>query len=151
MHSEECPGNAGLKDQVKALEWIRDNIAGFMGDPNNVTLCGWSAGATCVNLHLISPMSKGTYRHSLVNSLPKACFLSTFSSSVSNLSGLFHKAILQSGGIYAPWGFRGHQYDQRRLIAGDAEFRTSLFAMEESVDLQRRVYFLMVEDHEVRY
>jgi len=59
MRTEKCRGNAGLKDQVKALEWIRDNIEKFKGDPKNVTISGHSAGATCVNLHLISPLSKG--------------------------------------------------------------------------------------------
>ena len=59
MYTEDCKGNAGLKDQVMALRWIKANIEAFKGDPGNVTICGESAGATCVNLHLISPLSKG--------------------------------------------------------------------------------------------
>ena len=59
MGTDECSGNAGLKDQVHALKWIQANIEKFGGDPNNVTITGHSAGATCVNLHTISPMSKG--------------------------------------------------------------------------------------------
>ena len=59
MHNEDCPGNAGLKDQVMALQWIKDNIEAFKGDANNVTICGEGAGGTCVNYHLISPLSKG--------------------------------------------------------------------------------------------
>jgi len=59
MHVSACKGNAGLKDQVMALTWIRDNIRAFDGDPDNVTICGESAGGTCVNFHLISPLSKG--------------------------------------------------------------------------------------------
>lgn len=52
-------GNYGLKDQVMALEWVRDYIGNFGGDPNLVTLLGYSAGAISVTLHMISPMSKG--------------------------------------------------------------------------------------------
>ena len=62
MNTDQCRGNAGLKDQVKALEWVRDNIEQFKGDPNNVTLSGHSAGATCVNLHMVSPLSKGNMK-----------------------------------------------------------------------------------------
>lgn len=53
------PGNYGLKDQVMALEWVRDYIGNFGGDPNLVTLLGYSAGAISVTLHMVSPMSKG--------------------------------------------------------------------------------------------
>lgn len=53
-------GNAGLKDQVAALRWIKQNVSKFGGDPNNVTIFGESAGGACVQYHLLSPMSKGT-------------------------------------------------------------------------------------------
>ena len=59
MSTEKCKDNAGLKDQVMALTWVRDNIKAFGGDPKNVTICGESSGGTCVNLHLISPLSRG--------------------------------------------------------------------------------------------
>lgn len=49
-----------LKDQVLALKWVQRNIENFGGDPARVTLMGQSAGAVMVDLHLISPMSKGT-------------------------------------------------------------------------------------------
>lgn len=53
------PGNAGLKDQVLALKWVKKNIINFRGDPKNVTIFGQCAGAASVHLHILSPASKG--------------------------------------------------------------------------------------------
>lgn len=53
-----CPGNFGLKDQVKALQWVQSNVRYFGGDPGNVTIMGVSAGAASVHLHMLSPLSK---------------------------------------------------------------------------------------------
>ncbi|KAI4462829.1 carboxylesterase [Holotrichia oblita] len=55
------PGNAGMKDQVLALKWIKENIADFGGDPDNVLIFGTSAGSISVHLHMISPMSTGLF------------------------------------------------------------------------------------------
>lgn len=57
--SKEYPGNAGLKDQVLVLKWIQTHIDNFGGDPNSVTIMGYSAGGMSVTLHMVSPMSKG--------------------------------------------------------------------------------------------
>ena len=62
-------GNYGLMDQIAALRWVRDNVANFGGDPENVTIFGHSAGAQDVTLLLAAPEARG----------------------------LFHKAIAQSG------------------------------------------------------
>lgn len=58
-------GNMGLKDQVEALKWVQKNIAAFGGDPNEVTLFGFSAGAACVHFHYLSPMSKGLFKRGI--------------------------------------------------------------------------------------
>ncbi|CAI6342914.1 unnamed protein product [Macrosiphum euphorbiae] len=73
----ECPGNMGLKDQLFAIKWIKENIAAFGGDADNITIFGESAGAASVHCHTISPQS----------------------------TGLFKKAIMQSGCVFNPWAF----------------------------------------------
>ncbi len=56
---EAAPGNAGLWDQHLAMEFVRDNIAGFGGNPDLVTIFGQSAGAASSSIHQISPLSQG--------------------------------------------------------------------------------------------
>ena len=63
-------GNYGLYDQLTAIRWVRDNIASFGGDPDNITIMGQSAGAMSVQQHVLSPLT----------------------------DGLFHKAVMSSGG-----------------------------------------------------
>jgi para-nitrobenzyl esterase len=60
--------NLGLRDQLAALRWVRDNIAAFGGDPGNVTLFGESAGAVSVACLLGSPLAQGLFHRAIVQS-----------------------------------------------------------------------------------
>lgn len=68
----DVSGNYGILDQVEALRWVRNNIAGFGGSPTNVLVFGESGGAQDTLVHLVSPLS----------------------------AGLFDAAIVESGGLY---------------------------------------------------
>ena len=72
--AELCPGldgavgNAGLRDQVAALEWVRENAAVFGGDPERVTIFGESAGGMSVATLLAMPMARGLFARAIAQS-----------------------------------------------------------------------------------
>ena len=61
-------GNYGLFDQLAAIQWIRDNIAAFGGDPENITIMGQSAGAMSVQQHCLSPLTDGLFQRAVMSS-----------------------------------------------------------------------------------
>lgn len=62
------PTNLGLRDIVAALEWVRDNIVVFGGDPGNVTLFGESGGACCVAALVTSPLARPLFHRAICQS-----------------------------------------------------------------------------------
>lgn len=75
LGTPEAPGNAGMKDQVALLRWVRDNIASFGGNPEEVTIAGFSSGGSSVDLLMLARPAQG----------------------------LFNKVIPESGGNLASW------------------------------------------------
>lgn len=128
-------GNYGTLDMIRALQWTRDNITAFGGDPNNVTVFGESAGATDTLTMVASPLA----------------------------AGLFHRGIVQSGGLritpmstaqnYASDG--GHEMSSREivnhLLVNDgtvADLRTAQARQEDMQppDLRDYLYSKSVEE-----
>jgi para-nitrobenzyl esterase len=63
-------GNAGMLDIVAALEWVRDNIARFGGDPGNVTIFGESGGGAKVSVLMAMPAARGLFHQAIIQSGP---------------------------------------------------------------------------------
>jgi carboxylesterase type B len=83
------PGNYGIKDMISALQWVRANIGYFGGNPDDVTIMGISGGAVGVHALVVSPAA----------------------------SGLFHRALSQSGSLFNTWGFTQNPTRSMRMLA----------------------------------
>lgn len=83
-HIAGAPNNRGLFDQIIALQWVHDNIAGFGGDPANVTVFGQSAGAGSIAALLAMPASAGLFRRATIQSLPGTFFTEKLAAAISS-------------------------------------------------------------------
>uniref|UniRef100_A0A2M3YZD4 Carboxylic ester hydrolase n=1 Tax=Anopheles braziliensis TaxID=58242 RepID=A0A2M3YZD4_9DIPT len=90
-------GNAGLKDQLLVLRWVREHISAFGGNPDNVTLVGESAGAKSAYLHYLSPVSRQ----------------------------YFHRVICQSGVVCSDFALQVEPTLKARKLAACVGFRGS--------------------------
>ncbi|MFC9247452.1 carboxylesterase/lipase family protein [Streptomyces sp. NPDC057136] len=70
---DACPDNRGLLDQIAALEWVRDHIAAFGGDPGRVTVAGQSSGATAVACLMVMERARGLFHRAVAHSAVNAC------------------------------------------------------------------------------
>ncbi|XP_038219848.1 esterase E4-like isoform X2 [Zerene cesonia] len=91
LNTPEVPGNAGLKDIVQALRWVKENIKSFGGSSGNITIFGESAGGAAVSMLAASPLTKDT----------------------------FSKAIIQSGTALNSWTFQKNPMKNARALANE--------------------------------
>lgn len=104
-------GNYGLLDQMAALRWVRDNIAQFGGDPNNVTIAGESAGALSVMYLMASPPARSLFH--------KAILQSAYMISTPALSKSVHgEHAAQDIGSYIMTAVGAHNLKQLRAMNG---------------------------------
>lgn len=66
-------GNAGFKDQVQMLKWVKENVKYYGGDPNRVTIFGNSGGGISVGYLMVSPMAKGLFHRAITQSGANVC------------------------------------------------------------------------------
>jgi para-nitrobenzyl esterase len=87
-------GNAGSLDMVRALEWVRDNIAAFGGDPGNVTIFGESGGGGKVSALLVMPAARGLFHRAVIQSGAAVRFTTR-----ERANALAHSVLQRLGGI----------------------------------------------------
>ena len=88
-------GNYGLYDQMVAMQWVRDNIAAFGGDPEQVTIMGQSAGAMSVQLQCQSPLTQGLFQRAVLSS---GCgMMDKMAGSVEKVSAFWQELMRRCG------------------------------------------------------
>uniref|UniRef100_A0A3B3Y3G2 Carboxylesterase type B domain-containing protein n=1 Tax=Poecilia mexicana TaxID=48701 RepID=A0A3B3Y3G2_9TELE len=117
---QSAKGNYGLLDQIQALRWLNENIGHFGGDPERITIFGSGAGASCVNLLILSHHSEG----------------------------LFHRAIAQSGTAISSWSVNYQPLKYTKNLARKVGCTYSETA--DLVDCLRRKTFRELVDQDIQ-
>lgn len=110
LFHHEAPGNAGMFDQVMALDWVQQNIHYFGGNPHSVTLFGESAGGVSVGMHMLSPLSRSK----------------------------FHRVILQSGAPQAAWATISDKEAKNRSLILAQRFNCNYRETSDIIDCLRK-------------
>nr|ARM65392.1 putative antennal esterase CXE21 [Ectropis obliqua] len=105
LGTDDVPGNAGMKDQVAALKWVKKNIASFGGNPDDVIIEGGSAGSAAVDLLMLSKSAEG----------------------------LFNKVIPESGANIGTWAIQSDPLENAKQFAKSLNFTNvdDIYALED--------------------
>ncbi|XP_065125906.2 neuroligin-2a isoform X2 [Paramisgurnus dabryanus] len=117
---QSAKGNYGLLDQIQALRWLNENIGHFGGDPERITIFGSGAGATCVNLLILSHHSEG----------------------------LFQRAIAQSGSAISSWSINYQPLKYTKILA--RKVGCTYGETADLVDCLRRKNFRELVDQDIQ-
>ncbi|XP_035482783.1 neuroligin-2a isoform X1 [Scophthalmus maximus] len=117
---QSAKGNYGLLDQIQALRWLNENIGHFGGDPERITIFGSGAGASCVNLLILSHHSEG----------------------------LFHRAIAQSGTAISSWSVNYQPLKYTKILA--RKVGCTYTETADLVDCLRRKNFKELVDQDIQ-
>ncbi|KUN74827.1 carboxylesterase [Streptomyces canus] len=116
LRIEGAPANRGLLDQVAGLEWVRENIAAFGGDPEQVTVFGESAGAGSIAALMAMPRARGLFQRAIAQSVPGTFFSDALAAdiaqvmtgalglrpTVDDLSAVDPRKLTEAGAALAP-------------------------------------------------
>ncbi|XP_041925001.1 neuroligin-2a isoform X3 [Alosa sapidissima] len=117
---QSAKGNYGLLDQIQALRWLNENIGHFGGDPERITIFGSGAGASCINLLILSHHSEG----------------------------LFQRAIAQSGSAISSWSINYQPLKYTKILA--RKVGCTYGETADLVDCLRRKNFRELVDQDIQ-
>ena len=121
---ERATANAGLLDQIAALEWVRDHVEAFGGDPGNVTIFGESAGGMSVGTLLGCPAARGLFHRAVAQSGACQAVHADRESAVAVTA-----AMLSALGLATPHVARLREVPVEKLLAAQQQVSFQMLAM----------------------